>query len=60
MKLVIIIALVVATVALRLAIPPWPDFLKMGTNRRWSKRTTVALFVIALAGAAVAIVISRL
>jgi hypothetical protein len=60
MKLVVIIALVLAIVALRLAIPPWPNFLKMGIDRRWSKRTTVALFAIALAGAAVAIVISRL
>jgi len=59
MKLLIIIALVLAIVALRLAIPPWPNFLKMGIDRRWGKRTTVALFAIALAAAAVAIVISR-
>ena len=60
MKQVIVVALVLAIVALRLAIPPWPNFLRMGTDRRWSKRTTVALFAIALVGAAVAIVISRL
>jgi hypothetical protein len=60
MKLVIVIALVLAIVALRLAIPPWPAFLKMGVNRQWGKRTTLALFAIALAGAAVAIVLSRL
>lgn len=60
MKPVIVIALVLAIVALRLAVPPWPSFLRMGIDRRWSKRTTAALFAIAVAGAAVAIVISRL
>lgn len=60
MKVVIVIALVLAIVALRLAIPPWPNFLKMGSDRGWSKRTTVTLFSIALAGAVVAIVMSRL
>jgi Mn2+/Fe2+ NRAMP family transporter len=59
MKLVIVIALVLAIVAVRLAIPPWPNFLKMVADRRWSKRTTVALFAIALVGATVAVVISK-
>jgi hypothetical protein len=60
MQVVIVIALVLALVILRLTIPPWPNFLRMGNDRRWSKRTTVGLFAIALAAAAVAIVISRL
>jgi hypothetical protein len=59
MKLVIVIALVLAILVLRLAIPPWPNFLKMATDRHWGKRTTVALFAIALAAATVAVVISR-
>jgi hypothetical protein len=60
MKLVILVALVLAIVAIRLAIPPWPNFLKVGIDRRWSERTTVALFAIAVVGAALVIVISRL
>jgi len=60
MKLIITIAVVLAIVALRLTIPPWPNFLKMSTDRRWGKRAAVVLFAIALAGAAAAIVISRL
>jgi len=60
MKAIGVIALVLALVALRLTIPPWPNFLRMGNDRRWSKRTTLTLFAIALAAAAVAIAMARL
>jgi hypothetical protein len=59
MKFLIVIVVVVALVALRLTVPPWPNFLKLSSSRQWSRKTTVALFAIALAGAAAAIVISR-
>jgi len=58
MALAITIALVVVLVAVRLAVPPWPNFVKMGMER-WGNRTTVVLFAIALVGAAAALVISR-
>ena len=58
MALAITIALVVVLVALRLTAPPWPNFLKMGLER-WGKKTTVALFAIALTGAAMVLLISR-
>lgn len=59
MALAITIALVMVLVAIRLTMPPWPNFLKMGSDRGWSKKTTVVLFAVALAGAAIAIVVSR-
>jgi hypothetical protein len=60
MKVVIVIALVLAFVALRRTIPPWLDFVRTGHDQRWSTGTTVARLAIALAVAAVAFVISRL
>ena len=59
MAFAIAVALVVVLVAVRLTMPPWPNYLKMGTER-WGKQTTVVLFAIALAGAAIAIIVSRL
>jgi len=58
MALAITIALVVVLVAVRLTMPPWPNFVKLGMER-WSKQTTVVLFAIALVGAAAVLVISR-
>jgi len=60
MALAITIAVVVVLVAVRLTMPPWPNFLKMGSERGWSKKATVVLVAVALAGAAIAIVVSRL
>lgn len=60
MALAITIALVVVLVAVRLTMPPWPNFLKMSSDHGWSKKTTVALFVVAAVGAVIAIVVSRL
>jgi hypothetical protein len=60
MALAITIAVVVVLVAVRLTMPPWPNFLKMGSDRGWSKKTTIVLFAVAAVGAAIAIVASRL
>ena len=58
MALAITIAVVVVLVAVRLTMPPWPNFVKVGMER-WGKKTTVALFAVAAIGAAIAIIASR-
>jgi hypothetical protein len=58
MALVGTIAAIVVLVAFRLLMPPLPGFLH-SFSRRWRKSTTAVLCSIALAGAIVAIWVSR-
>lgn len=57
MALLATIVLIVLLVAVRLLIPPVPQFAKL--SRTFGKRTTVLLCSLAIAGAAVLIVLSR-
>ena len=58
MALAITIAVVIVLVALRLTLPPWPNFVKTGLER-WGKKTTAVLFAVALTSAAIVLLVSR-
>jgi hypothetical protein len=58
MALIGTIAAIVILVAFRLLMPPVPGLVP-GISHRWRKSTTAVLCSIALAGAAIAIWVSR-
>jgi hypothetical protein len=58
MNYAVTIAIIVALVAFRLILPPFPRVIKNYADR-WGKRTTITLCAVALVGGALMIIISR-
>ena len=58
MRSVVTIAIILALVAFRFILPPFPRVIKTYAEK-WGKRTTIMLFAVALAGGALLIIISR-
>lgn len=59
MRSAVTVAIILALVAFRLILPPFPQIIKTYADR-WGKRTTMMLCAVALAGAALMIIVSRL